>query len=153
MAAEPAYACENEIKAPWTKGTLRGENGVYCDAFNYWLSSYRMNLEQAFGVLLNRWCILERLLSFNIPVSLLIFTVFLRLHKFSIQEDGIQRIDEFEQSDESESAAYNFKNCWNNSPSLWKDRLNSRNRHHLEVYAIRHALKNCLRDRGLTKSR
>lgn len=67
VAADPDYVRENGLLTLWKKAALRGEHGVYCDSVNFWQSSHRMHVEQALGVLVNRWGILWRPLKFSVP--------------------------------------------------------------------------------------
>jgi hypothetical protein len=51
---------------------LHDEFGASRDAFNFYHSSPRMHVEQAFGMLVQRFGILWRKLKFSLPVSTLI---------------------------------------------------------------------------------
>jgi hypothetical protein len=50
VAADDAYICGERIITPWPGRNLsKGK-----DAFNYWQSSARIHIEQAFGMLVTR---------------------------------------------------------------------------------------------------
>lgn len=55
LAGDAAYSCTNALITPWPKSYLSGENGVYADASNFYQSSHRIHVEQAFGILVMRW--------------------------------------------------------------------------------------------------
>jgi hypothetical protein len=59
IAGDAAYPCRNGVITPWTAWKLlRDEFGVLRDAFNFFLSSLRMHVEQEFGMLVQRFGIL-----------------------------------------------------------------------------------------------
>jgi hypothetical protein len=59
--AGDAYPCRNGIIAPWTAAQLfHDEFGASRDTFNFYHSSLRMHVEQAFGMLVQRFGILWR---------------------------------------------------------------------------------------------
>jgi DDE superfamily endonuclease len=85
IAGDAAYPCRNGVITPWTAGKLlHDEFGVSRDAFNFFHSSLRMHVEQAFGMLVQRFGILWRKLMFSLPVSTLVFSTCFRLHNFCI---------------------------------------------------------------------
>lgn len=57
-------------------------------SFNYFQSSHRVHVEQAFGILMRRWGILWRPLRFKLDTVSLIVSVSMLLHNFCIDMDG-----------------------------------------------------------------
>jgi DDE superfamily endonuclease len=65
IAVDAAYPCLNDINTPWTAGQLHHEDFGYSrDAFIAFHSSLRMHVEQAFGLLVQRFGVLWRKLMF-----------------------------------------------------------------------------------------
>jgi hypothetical protein len=86
IAGDAAYPCRKGIITPWTAGQLlHDEFGVSRDAFNFHHSSLRMHVEQAFGMLVQRFGILWKKLMFSLPASLLVLSSCFRLHNFCIE--------------------------------------------------------------------
>jgi hypothetical protein len=86
IAGDAAYPCRNGIITPWTAGQLlHDEFGTSRDAFNFFHSSLRMHVEQAFGMLVQRFGILWRKRMFYLPVSTLELSTRFRLHNFCIE--------------------------------------------------------------------
>ena len=56
IAADDAYTCSSSVLTPWSGRNLKPDE----DAFNFWLSSSRIHIEQAFGILVQRFGILWR---------------------------------------------------------------------------------------------
>jgi hypothetical protein len=54
------------------------------DAFNFFHSSLRMHVEQAFGILVQRFVILWQKLTFSLPACILVLSACFRLHNFCI---------------------------------------------------------------------
>jgi DDE superfamily endonuclease len=56
IAADAAYECSNCILSPWSENQVKNaEHGIARDAFNYYQSSSRVHVEQAFGILVARF--------------------------------------------------------------------------------------------------
>ena len=70
------------------------------DAYNFYLSQIRITVERAFGILVHRWGILRRPLTFSILKVPAFLTCLIRLHNFCIENGesrhtpGQQRKDE-----------------------------------------------------------
>jgi DDE superfamily endonuclease len=85
IAGDAAYPCRKGIITPWTAGQLLHDDfGVSRDAFNFYHSSLRMHVEQAFGMLVQRFGILWRKLSFSLPTSTSVLSACFRLHNFCL---------------------------------------------------------------------
>jgi len=57
IAADEAYAARELLAVPWPGG---GRGDRWRDAYNFFLSSMRIHIEQAFGMLLWRWGVFWR---------------------------------------------------------------------------------------------
>jgi DDE superfamily endonuclease len=86
IAGDGAYPCRNGIITPWTAAQLLDDEfGVSRDAFNFYHSSLRMHVEQAFGMLVQRFDIPWRKLMFSLPANVLVLSSCLCLHNFCIE--------------------------------------------------------------------
>lgn len=56
------------------------------DAFNFYLSSLRIHVEQAFGIMVARWGILWKPLAFDLHRNTRIICAIMKLHNFCIDE-------------------------------------------------------------------
>jgi DDE superfamily endonuclease len=81
IAADDAYISGKRIVTPWPGRNLSRSK----DAFNYWQSSARIFIEQAFGMLVARWGILWRPLRVNIDKSARIVVVCMKLHNYILE--------------------------------------------------------------------
>jgi len=84
IAGDDAYECTEHIITPIPK--RRAPVGSREDAFNFYQSSLRMHIEQAFGVLVARWGILWTPLKYDLHRSTRVVEVALKLHNFCIEE-------------------------------------------------------------------
>lgn len=80
IAADEAYVCTKRIICPWPGKNLSIEK----DCFNYWQSSARIHIEQAFGILVARWGIFWRPMRIRISKSAKVVAVCCKLHNFII---------------------------------------------------------------------
>jgi DDE superfamily endonuclease len=87
IAADEAYVCSDRVMTPWPGRRL----SVSQDAFNYWLSSARIHVEQAFGILVARWGILWRPLRVPIDKSGQIILACVKLHNFVLEKADSSR--------------------------------------------------------------
>lgn len=55
--------------------------------FNYFLSSYRVHIEQSFGMLVSKWRILRKKLSYSVRKSVRAKSACLKLHNYVIEND------------------------------------------------------------------
>eukprot|EP00171_Calliarthron_tuberculosum_P002445 IDg2445t1 len=152
IAGDAAYSGSDGIVTPWSASALRDEDdGLYRDAFNYYHSSYRIHVEQAFGMLVRRWGVLWKPLSYRLVDSLPILSVCMRLHNFAVDEDGIQAtaISDFERV-----ASENATRSWlNSSQDLLRSITESGQgrRTDLLVSSIREQLTNQLKQHGIVR--
>lgn len=82
IAADDAYICTESVITP-----VQGSDaapGSAADAFNYYQSSHRMHIEQAFGYMIARWGILKRPLRFALAENVRIVQLSMVLNNFCI---------------------------------------------------------------------
>ena len=85
IAADEAYVCTEFLLTPFSSSSFDRSNlSKYKDSFNYFQSSLRMHVEQAFGVLVGRFGILWRPLSFSLETNTRIVLATMLLHNFCI---------------------------------------------------------------------
>lgn len=88
IAGDEAYSPTESLIVPFRKSLA----SKYENAFNFFLSSHRMHVEQAFGILKNRWGILWRPMKHNLCRVTKIVNVAMQLHNFCINADnGVQK--------------------------------------------------------------
>ena len=63
----------------------------FVDSFNFHLSQLRINIEDAFGMFVQRWGILWKKLAIDYRKVPRLLTALAHLHNFAIDEDGLQR--------------------------------------------------------------
>jgi DDE superfamily endonuclease len=81
IAADDTYVCRDRLLTPWPGRNLSRSK----DSFNYWQSSARIHIEQAFGMLVARWGVLWRPLRVPIDKAGIIVIVCMKLHNFIIE--------------------------------------------------------------------
>ncbi len=84
VACDEAYPLVGALLSPYP-GTCQGR--PYDDSFNYYLSSYRVVIENAFGVFVQRWGILWRRLLIDLEFVPKVLMGLAILHNFIIDED------------------------------------------------------------------
>jgi hypothetical protein len=83
VAADAAYECLHGLITPWTKGQVSDAMiGTWRDSFNFFHSSNRIHIEQAFGILVGPWGILWRPLRMDVTRFAPILSACLRLHNY-----------------------------------------------------------------------
>ena len=88
IAGDAAYVPIPGLLTPWSKYHLARDGGIFADSFNFYHSSHRIHVEQAFGVLVQRWGLLWKPLQYHISEVLPIISAAMRLHNFCIEQDG-----------------------------------------------------------------
>ena len=78
-----AYSCTEHLLTPFA-GNERLE--PKCDAYNFYLSQLRIRIEMAFGLLTQKWCILQRPMKVKLKNAGRVFICLTRLHNFCIEE-------------------------------------------------------------------
>jgi len=79
IAADEAYAASDVLAVPWPGG---GRGDRWRDAYNFYLSSLRIHIEQAFGMLLWRWGVFWRPLRVPFAKRPSLIRACFRLHNF-----------------------------------------------------------------------
>ena len=80
IAADDAYTCMKRLLTPWPGRSL----SISKDGFNYWQSSARIYIEQAFGILVSRWGVLWRPLRCTLENYANVIVVCCKLHNYII---------------------------------------------------------------------
>lgn len=80
IAGDDAYSVSENLVVPISRSVAN----VVQDAFNFYQSSHRINVEQVFAILKNIWGNLWRSLRSNLCKATLIISVAVRLRKFMI---------------------------------------------------------------------
>ena len=86
IAGDEAYVCCNWLLTPYGVNSARKDR--YKDNFNFYLSRCRINVECAFGILVQRFGILRRPMSCSLEHVTKVVAVCIHLHNFAI-DDGI----------------------------------------------------------------
>jgi DDE superfamily endonuclease len=87
IAGDAAYTCTEYLLTPFSKRMLSEEgHQLSRDAYNYFQSSHRIHVEQAFGRLVRRWGVLWSPLRFDFPRIGIIVGVAMRLQNYCIDE-------------------------------------------------------------------
>lgn len=85
IAADEAYAASEVLAVPWPGG---GRGDRWKDAYNFYLSSLRIHIEQAFGMLLWRWGVFWRPLRVPFGKRPCLIGACFRLHNFCRSQSG-----------------------------------------------------------------
>lgn len=150
IAGDAAYVSIPGLLTPWSKSELSGENGIYADSFNFYHSSHRIHVEQAFGVLVQRWGILWKPLQYHINESLTIVSSAMRLHNFCVEHDG--RLEVEQQIVDKEMSTEAYRTWWKSATSLRTAiAVNQGTRRDLESNELRESLTSNLKSRGITR--
>jgi DDE superfamily endonuclease len=88
VAGNDAYVCAESLLTPHPGRNLSEAR----DCFNYWQSSARIFIEQAFGILVSQWGVLWRPLRTSVTKSTLIFVTLAKLHNFNIDEGAMPTV-------------------------------------------------------------
>jgi hypothetical protein len=85
------YGDNAYVNAPYMVIPFKGCSDGHKDAFNYFHSSLRINIECAFGMLVHRWGMLRKPIPMNISVGVATSLVMClcKLHNFCIRERDI----------------------------------------------------------------
>jgi DDE superfamily endonuclease len=141
IAADEAYTCTESIITPWPGADL-GDDAK--KAFNFFHSSLRIHVEQAFGQITSRFGILWRPLKFGLEkIPTIILSAFL-LHNFCIDEKeppiSMEAIQQAKMASE-------FSEWWSQSSA---STANQGRRRDLDVSRTRTGLTDLIRNLGLT---
>ena len=87
MIGDAAYSVGEKMLTPFTGGH---RSDPAKDAYNFFLSQLRIRIEMSFGLLTNKWRILQAPLQTSLKLSSEILMSCGRLHNFCINEDGLK---------------------------------------------------------------
>jgi hypothetical protein len=119
IAGDAAYACTEYLLTPYSKAALLLPGFETCrDAYNFYQSSHRVHIEQAFGMLVRRFGIFWRPLGFDLPRCGVIVGVAMRLHNWCIDHNA-KIPQETRETRASNKEA--FSRWWDNATSLRED--------------------------------
>lgn len=88
LYGDNAYVNTASMAVPYRNVSLQTDK--YKDAYNFYQSQVRINIECAFGILVHRWGILRKAIPCNIPVNktMSLVMALCKLHNFCIGESG-----------------------------------------------------------------
>lgn len=146
IAGDAAYVCTNRLLCPWPGRNIT----VAKDCFNYWQSSARIHIEQAFGIMVARWGILWRPLRVSVSKAAKIVVTCAKLHNFIIDNSNSSSL--------SQELPPSSNNCDSPIDQMihFQDTCDTEMEIHnrsrdLETSDIRAALTDRLRIEGLTR--
>jgi hypothetical protein len=142
VAGDDAYPASDSLLTPWP-GKLLSE---YEDGFNFWQSSARISIEQAFGIFVARWGILWRkvVVDFNLIPTLVL--CLMKLHNFCMDNNcTTSRLDKRDQI----RAGGRYRQDPSDLCDL--DFLLHRRRRDLEKSTLRQQLTQQLKDSGVVR--
>jgi DDE superfamily endonuclease/Villin headpiece domain len=115
LAGDAAYVCADHLLTPYSKSQMQdSELGQRRDAFNFFHSSLRMHVEQAFGILVARFGILWRPMGFSLPTVPRILSACMRIHNYLIDQNVLPISSTMEPPNQSE-AEVAFAAWWGNA--------------------------------------
>lgn len=95
IAADAAYMCTESLLVPFSSvQLLDSDEGTWRDSFNFFQSSLRVHVEQAFGVLVNRFGILWRPICYDLCHASRVVCSCALLHNFIIDNTNTLQEDE-----------------------------------------------------------
>lgn len=100
IAGDEAYPCTDRLLSPWPGRNLTVEK----DCFNYWQSSARIHIEQAFGILVARWGIFWRPLRVRVKKSAQIVSVCCKLHNYILDSGNVVNVPAPSEADNESSS-------------------------------------------------
>ena len=87
IAGDEAYMCTEDLITPVPSSHASSEE----DSFNFFHSSLRMHVEQAFGMLMAKWGIFQKPLGLPVRKSSRIIAVAMKLHNFCLSKGSCRR--------------------------------------------------------------
>lgn len=83
VVGDAAYSLSATLLVPYTGADKRNKQN---DIFNFHLSQLRIKIEQAFGLLVNKWRVFKKALEINLKRIPALIECSMRLHNFCIEE-------------------------------------------------------------------
>ena len=139
ICADNAYPLVGSILKPF----VRTKEATFQDAYNYYLSSLRVIIENAFGILVHRWGILWRPLRYEPVRASQIILACVHLHNFIVDNERGGDIDEIydipivtkEGEGEDIGASYEFDLYWQDKHHLG-DEYDCQTDNELQTYFV-----------------
>jgi DDE superfamily endonuclease len=145
IAADDAYCCRGRLMTPRPGRRLSMER----DCFNYWQSSARIHIEQAFGMMVGRWGIFWRHIRGTVQKASRVVVVCMKLHNFIIGQGSIAVPDFFEEDNEQHRDAPDRSVHFQDDVDT--DDIMHRRRRDLESSSLRDIMTQELKDMGLRR--
>jgi DDE superfamily endonuclease len=148
IAGDEAYLCSNSLLTPWPSSLAKDDSAK--DAFNFYQSSLRIHIEQAFGQLVRRFGLLWKPIQFSIRSVLSLVHACMCIHNLIIDERGSDEANEEMSAlvqNEGRGAA-EFAEWWSRTTASEGFRGRRRD---LERSELRERLTEVLRVRGDTR--
>ena len=82
IVSDETYICTESVITPYPGS--EAQTGSHRDTFNYFLSSLRVHVEQAFGMLVSRWEILKSYMQYSIRHTVSIIKATILLHNYCL---------------------------------------------------------------------
>ena len=118
IPGDAAYVRVAGLLTPWPKTALVGESGIFAGSFNFYHSSHRIHVEQAFGVFVRRWGLFWISVQYHINDILNNVSAAMRLHKFCIDSDAILSLNQQRALFDNEMEQEAFRSWWRSVSSL-----------------------------------
>ena len=83
IVGDEAYVCSELLITPYARAVA--PPGSARDALNFFLSSMRIHVEQAFGILVSKWAILQTSLNYSLRTTSSLIKSVILLHNFCIE--------------------------------------------------------------------
>jgi hypothetical protein len=87
VVGDAAYTLSSSLLVPYTGGDKRNKHN---DVFNFHLSQLRIKIEQAFGLLVNKWRVFKKALEINLKRVPALIECCMRLHNYCINERNVE---------------------------------------------------------------
>lgn len=88
LIGDSAYSLTPFLLVPFSTDEIRNDSSAMCDAYNFYLSSSRIQIECAFGEPVRRWGILWKTLNFDLVKCQRIIQACMLLHNHIKDEEG-----------------------------------------------------------------
>lgn len=147
IVADDAYKNENHILTPYSGRALTPAQ----DAYNFYQSSCRIAVEQAFGILIHRWGIFWSAMRVSIANATKIIMVCCKLHNLLMADDSSDKFDAIPNHEDNHVSGYpvvHVQDALHHEP--WISRARQRSR---ETNSVRDAISDRLQALGYVRRR
>ena len=145
IAADSAYQYRGGIVTPWSAAALSvSSESIPRDAFNFFHSSIRLHVEQAFGILVSRWGVLWTTIRFALRSASKLLSCCMPLHNYCIENNGPPRASSLTIEEERLSTKA-FARWWSAVTHLRNSEKSQGRRRDLEHSELRDVLTSHLR--------